>query len=104
MTQGYPLSKVAYGIGILPVIKLPKSANPDVTQYWYADNAGALGMFDNLGEYFNLLKHNCPDWGYYSNTTKTILIVHLDNPKWGNCLARIMGLWFTQGHIKTYVP
>ena len=47
---------VACGIGFLLLIKHPKAAHPDVTQTWYADNSGALGMFNHLEKYFNLLK------------------------------------------------
>ena len=39
---------VAYGIGVLPLIKHPKAAYPDVTQPWYADDDGALGTFDTI--------------------------------------------------------
>ena len=40
--QGYPLAMIAYGIGILSLINNLKQDIPDVTQPWYADNAGAL--------------------------------------------------------------
>ena len=56
VTQGYPFAMVTYGIGVLPLIKFPKVAYPDVTKPWYDENGGALGMFDNIGLYFNLLK------------------------------------------------
>ena len=48
VTQGAPLDMVAYGIGVLPLIKHPKAAYPDVTQPWYADDDGALGTFDTI--------------------------------------------------------
>ena len=40
VTQGDPLAMVAYGIGILLMIKIMKAEFPDVIQTWYADNAG----------------------------------------------------------------
>ena len=46
---------IAYGIGILPLIKNPKRAIPDVTQPWYTDDAGDLGTFARLDTYFDLL-------------------------------------------------
>ena len=55
MTQGDPLAMIAYGIGILPLIKNPKRAIPDVTQPWYTDDAGDLGTFARLDTYFDLL-------------------------------------------------
>ena len=69
----------AYGILVLPIIKCLKSANHDVTQLWYADDYGALGTFDNMELYFNSLKHNGMERGYYPNPTKIILIVHTEN-------------------------
>ena len=36
---------IAYGIDTLPPIKNLKQDLPDVTQLWYADNAGALRTF-----------------------------------------------------------
>ena len=47
---------VAYGIGILLLIKILKVKCLDVTYPWYADDSGALGMFANIELYFNSLK------------------------------------------------
>ena len=77
--QGYQLAMVYYGIGVLPPTKILKAAYTDFTKPWYADDDGALGMFDNLELYFNSLKNNCPSRGYYPNTTKIILIGHPEN-------------------------
>ena len=76
MTQGYPLAMVAYGIGVLPLRKRLKVEYPDVTQPWYADDSGALGTFDIIGLYFNLLKRFGPGSGYYPKPSKIVLIVH----------------------------
>ena len=43
---------VAYSIGTLLMIKRLKLTHPDITHPWYADNAGSLGTFDNLEQYF----------------------------------------------------
>ena len=75
MTQEDPLAMVAYGIGFLPFIKRLKAAYPDVTHPWYADNTGELVTYDNLELYFNLLKQPIPGCGYYTKTSKIILIV-----------------------------
>ena len=45
LKQGEPLSMVAYGIGILQLIKKLKAEFNEDTQPWYADYVGALGMF-----------------------------------------------------------
>ena len=66
---------IAYGIGILPLIKNLKWEIPDVTHPWYADDAGAVGTFARIETYFYLLAHQGPEWGYHSEPTKSILIV-----------------------------
>ena len=81
--QGDILSMVSYGIGVLPLIKFLKTAYPDVTHTWYADNDGTLGTFENIGLYFNSLKHFGLGRGYYPEPTKTVLILHLDKPAAG---------------------
>ena len=43
--QGGPLSMIADGVGILPLLKYLKRKIPDITHPWYADEDGALGMF-----------------------------------------------------------
>ena len=53
--------------------------NPDVTQPWYADDAGALGMFDHLEHYFKSLRRNGPEWGYIPEPTKSIIDMHTQN-------------------------
>ena len=46
MTQGDPLAMIVYGIGVLPIIREVRNAQPRVTQPWYADDAGAGGTFE----------------------------------------------------------
>ena len=79
VAQGYPLAMLAYRIVIIFLIKRLKSTHPDITQPWYTENAGALSMFDNLEQYFNLLKRNDLDRGYYPDPNKSILVVHPKN-------------------------
>ena len=67
VTQGGPLAMITYRIRILPLIKNLKQAIPDVTQPWYADNAGALGTFTRLENYFDSLTHQGPGQGYTLN-------------------------------------
>ena len=47
---------VAYGIGILLLIKIMKVEFTDVTHPWRADDSGALVTFKNIELYFNSLK------------------------------------------------
>ena len=72
MTQGDPLATVAYGTGVLLLIKQLESAYTDVTQPWYADNAVALGRYNNIELYFNLPKQFAPGRRYYPNPQKAL--------------------------------
>ena len=54
---------VAYSIGILQLIKNMKAEFLDVTQPWYGDYAGALGMFTNAELYYNSLNGLDRDMG-----------------------------------------
>ena len=79
MTQGNLLAIIAYGTGILPIIKNLKRETPDVTQPWYANDARSLGTFAIIETYFNLLTSQGPGYGYYPEPSKSVLIVHLEN-------------------------
>ena len=70
---------IAYGIGILPLIKNLKQEIPDVTQTWYADYAGALGTFSRIETYFDLLTRQGLGRGYYPKPYKSVLISHPEN-------------------------
>ena len=69
----------AYGILFLLLIKKLKAAYPGITQPWYAYDAGALSMFDNIGFYFNSLKLFGLGRGCYPEPLKIIIITHLYN-------------------------
>ena len=43
VTQGDPLAMIAYGIGVLPLIRVLRSDHPQVSQPWYADGTGRGG-------------------------------------------------------------
>ena len=75
VTQGGPLSMIAFGIGILLLIKSIKLDISDVTQSWYADDAGDLGTFTRLETYFDSLTRQVPGRGYYPKPPKSVLIV-----------------------------
>ena len=79
VTQGEALAMVAYGLGVLPLIKNLKIAYPDVTQPWYDDNAGALGKFVNIEVCFNSLTQLVTERSYYPDLIKIVLIFHPDN-------------------------
>ena len=64
VTQRGPLAMIAYGIGILPLIKNIKREIPDVTQPCHYDDAGVSGMFARLDTYFDSLTRPVPGRGY----------------------------------------
>ena len=47
-----------YGIGILLLIKTLKAGFTDLTNPWYVENGGALGIFARIKSYFNSLKQH----------------------------------------------
>ena len=83
MPQGDPLSMIAYGIGILPLINNTKREIPDVTQPWYADYSVALGMFAILETYFDSLTRQGLGQGYRHKPSKSVLILRPENLKAG---------------------
>ena len=60
VTQGDPLDMIAYGIGVLPLIRELRGAHPRVTHPWYADDAGAGGKFPNIMEHLRDLQARGP--------------------------------------------
>ena len=48
VTQGYPLSMILYGLGMLPLTIKLKNAVPECIQPWYAADAGAGGEFEDI--------------------------------------------------------
>ena len=74
-----PLSMIAYGIRILPLIKNIKREIPDVTQPWYAENAGALRTFTRLETYVDSLTCQVPGRGYQLEPTNSVLIICPEN-------------------------
>ena len=82
---------VSYWIRIISLIKCIKSTHPDITQPRYSDNAGSLGMSDKSERYFNSLKCNVPDQGYYPDPTKSVVIVHLKKIEVGELFCQCNG-------------
>ena len=79
VTQGDPLAMIAYGIWVLPLIRVLRSDHPQVYQPWYADDAGAGGTFRDIMAHFTDLQLKGPAPGYFPETTKSILVVLENN-------------------------
>ena len=48
VNQGYPLSMIAYSIGVLPLLRELRGSHPCVTHPWYADDAGTERKFEHI--------------------------------------------------------
>lgn len=80
-TQGDPLAMPLYAISTLPLIR---SLPTEITQIWYADDAGAGGKLCNLKDWWDSLSQKGPGYGYFPNSKKTWLVVkdiHYDQAK-----------------------
>ena len=79
VTKGYPLYIIAYGLGVLLIIKNLKTEHHGVTQTRCDDCVGALGTFGNIEDCFNYLTQVGSEVGYYPDLKKSVLIFHMDN-------------------------
>ena len=79
VTQGDPLAMIAYGIGVLPLIRVLQVDHPQVYQPWYADDAGVGGKFRDIMAHFRDLQLKGPARGYFPEPTKSILVVSEKN-------------------------
>ena len=75
--QGEPLDMFAYKIGVLLLINFLKAEYPDISQPYYLDDDGTLGMFNNIGLYFNSLIFFYLGHEYYPKSSKTSLILQV---------------------------
>ena len=98
MTQGNPLAMISYGIGFLTLIRELWKAHPRFTQPWYADDAGAGGMFQQILEHFQDLQERGPARGYYPEPTKSILVVAPGNLARAEEHFRGLGIRVVTGH------
>lgn len=71
-TQGDPLSMPLYALATTPLIQQLRG---EVTQTWYADDAQAAGKLSSLRHWWDSLVCRGPSYGYFANSSKTILIV-----------------------------
>ena len=88
---------IAYGIGILPLIRELRDAHPHVTQPLYADNAGGwVGGGGDLGIYWTTSR-TFKQEGYFLDPTKSILVVDLRNVTRAEEFFRGMGVKIVTG-------
>ena len=65
---------VAYGVGLLPLIRQLKNEFPARSQPWYADDAAAGGKFVLIGQFMARLCELGPAYGYFPEPDKSILV------------------------------
>ena len=63
-----------YAIGTLPLIR--SLHDPSCwTQIWYADDAFTEGSLEGIHEWFSLLCSQGPAFGYFPESTKSLVVV-----------------------------
>ena len=95
--QGDFLAMIAYGAGVLPLIRVLRRDHPQVTQPWYADDAGVGGEFAAVMAHFRDLQLKGPDRGYFPEPTKSILVVLEQNVPRATAYFRGMGMQIVTG-------
>ena len=71
-TQGDPLARPMCALATIPLIKKLKG---NTKQIWYADNIAAIGKIAVLREWWDHLIREGPGFGYFTNPSKTWLVI-----------------------------
>lgn len=74
-TQGDNCAMAYYALGTRPIIEKLNNEVSEAIQVFYADDNSACGTLDALLKYWKELAKVGPEYGYYPNAEKTILIV-----------------------------
>ena len=75
-TQGDPLAMIIYGLGLLPLIRMLKIEFADIPFHsWYADDNAVASKLRLLCQYFKRLSQVGPQYGYYPQSKKSVLVV-----------------------------
>jgi len=85
-------------VDILSVVVIP---SPVGTNIWYADDIGAAGKYDAIEKFFKDLERIGPDFDYFPEPSKSILIVSSQNLQSGRLFfneQRREGFQITTGH------
>ena len=92
-TQGDPLAMAIYAIAITPLIHRLKDRA--TKQVWFADDATAGGSLNHLKAWWDRISAIGPDYGCYSNGSKTWLIVKEANLEEATVLFQGTGVSIT---------
>ena len=95
-TQGDPLSMPIYALTTIPLINQAQAAAEDVTQCWFADDAGAGGFLKDLLQWpGRTLADVGQRYGYFVNPPKTWLVVKEKHYQAATSLFRSTGIQIT---------
>ena len=64
-----------YALAVVPLIRQLRAHVPEACQAWFADDATAVGPLSSLFQWWRHLSSVGPDFGYFPNASKTVLIV-----------------------------
>ena len=64
-----------YALAVVPLIRQLRAHVPEACQAWFADDATAVGPLSSLLQWWRHLSSVGPDFGYFPNASKTVLIV-----------------------------
>ena len=73
-TQGDPIAMAMYAVGTLPLIQQLEISSQAI-QVWYADDSAAGGKIECLRQWWDKLQELGQAYGYYTNSSKTWLVV-----------------------------
>ena len=109
-TQGDPLAMAMYALALVPMIARLSNI---VKKVWYADDAAAAGQLADLYTWWDMLCDIGPQFGYFVNSSKTLLIVKethllLAYSNFGDTGVQFTAegrryLWAALGCFKSYV-
>ena len=87
-----------HAVAVLPLIRLLRAPSK-WTQNWYADDSSCVADDSScvadllsLQTWFEELSHKGPDYGYYPEPSKTVLVVGPSDVKWASELFKDLGI------------
>ena len=97
VAKGDPLAMIAYGIGVLHLIRELRGAHPQQIQMWYAYDAEAGGKFPHILAHLRDLQARGLPRGYFPEPNKSFLVVAPRNVAKAEGFFRAMGLQVVTG-------
>ena len=75
LTQGDPLSMPFYALAVLPLVRALQAKHPSVRQVWFADDSAGASRLSELRKWWDTLCETGRLYGYFTNCSKTTLLV-----------------------------